>query len=147
MRGGVCLHKKQAELAAELGISYDDWQRISTLLKDLPPMRIGDRWVSCSVAIGRAMVARAAVHDAFTEPLRESVRNAAARAAEESARKQKGKEGGIEQTPWGKDVTDALPELEADTKRKRDAAAEKQQKAVESETQKACAQKFKRPRM
>ena len=51
------------------------------------------------------MVARAAVQGAFTEPLRESVRNAATRADADAERKRKGKEKGIEQTTWGKDVT------------------------------------------
>ena len=80
--GMLTWHKKQAELAAELEISFTDWQRIVALLKDHPPVHIGDRLVSCSVLIGKALVVRAAVRDAFTEPVRESVRNAAKRAAE-----------------------------------------------------------------
>ena len=88
-------YTRQAKLAADHGISYSNWKRISALLKDLPPKRIGDRLGSCSVTLGgRAMVARAAVQGAFTEPLRESVRNAAAFADADAERKRKGKEKG-----------------------------------------------------
>eukprot|EP00966_Prymnesium_polylepis_P250889 5801480-Prymnesium_polylepis.1 len=57
-------HEQQAELAAELGITFDDWQRIVALLSKPPPIRVGGDIVMCSVAIGRAAVIDAAVTDA-----------------------------------------------------------------------------------
>ena len=37
--------RQQAELAAELGIKFDDWQRITSLLSKPPPMRVGNQIV------------------------------------------------------------------------------------------------------
>ena len=47
--------RQQAELAAELGISFENWRRISDLLSKPPPMRVGTHLVMNSVAAGRAM--------------------------------------------------------------------------------------------
>lgn len=48
-------------LAAELGISFEDWQRIVKLLMKPPPKRVGGQVVLNSVAIGRAIVVDAAI--------------------------------------------------------------------------------------
>ena len=65
---------EQAELAAELGISFEKWQRIVKLLS-APPAKHVSKWlVMNSVAVGEAVVINAAVYGALTEPLRESVR-------------------------------------------------------------------------
>ena len=105
--------QEQAHLAAELGISFEDWQRIVKLLMKPPPKRVGGQVVLNSVAIGRAIVVDAAIESAIGEPLRQSVAFAMARAAEQDAAKGKPKEKGLNQDTWGgKDVTELIPELE-----------------------------------
>eukprot|EP00966_Prymnesium_polylepis_P332481 7387979-Prymnesium_polylepis.1 len=54
-----------------------------------------------------------ALQETLAEPLHESVRNAAARAAEQEEAKGKGKGVSLTQTPWGKDVTDSMADFEA----------------------------------
>ena len=93
---------------------------------------------------------QAAVQAALSEPLRDSVRNAAERAAKEPAGGAKKKrEPQITQTPFGMDVTEVMPLMEAMGARQRgdaeakkprrdDAASAKARKACES-IAKACA--------
>ena len=63
----------QAALAAELGISYEDWQRITKLLMCPPPKLVGGHLVTNSVAIGRAIVVDHAIQEAIREDLAASV--------------------------------------------------------------------------
>ena len=104
-------YRQQAELAAELGITCEDWKRIVALLMKPPPVRIGADIVMNSVATGRAIVIDAAVEDALAAPLHESVRNAAQRAEEAEAEKQRPK-ASLTQTLYGKDVTEQMDEFE-----------------------------------
>ena len=92
----------RADLAWELRIGLEDWQRIVTLLSKPPPVRIGNNIVMNSVAAGRAVVIDAAVEAAVAQPLHESVRAAAERAAQQEEGGKRGREPGIEQTTWGR---------------------------------------------
>ena len=92
---------QQAELAAELGISFEKWQRIVKLLS-APSAKHVSKWlVMNSVAVGEAVVINAAVHGALTEPLRESVRHAKERSAAEPA-------GALEEEAGATDHPDPL---------------------------------------
>ncbi|KAL1525321.1 hypothetical protein AB1Y20_020182 [Prymnesium parvum] len=123
-------YQEQAALGLELGISYVDWLRIVKLLTNAPPCLEGGHIVMNSVAAGRAMIVDAAIERALGEPLRESVRFAKARAAEQDAAKGRPREKGLDQETWaGKDVTEMIPELEKQAEEAlRKAAAQKQKK-------------------
>ena len=107
----------QAALAAELGISYEDWQRITKLLMCPPPKLVGGHLVTNSVAIGRAIVVDHAIQEAIREDL------TASDEAEKQRREEEGstgggkrpREAGIEQTEFGRDVTASLHMLKAKT--------------------------------
>ena len=65
--------EQQANLAAELGISYENWQRVVTLLAKPPPTLHAGHLVMNSVAISRPIVIDAAIERAIAEPLHASV--------------------------------------------------------------------------
>ena len=71
--------EQQADLAFELGIGFEDWQRISTLLSTPPPVRIGNQIIMNSVLNNRAIVIDAAVEAAVAQPLHEWERASAVR--------------------------------------------------------------------
>ncbi|KAL3913673.1 MAG: hypothetical protein SGPRY_007901, partial [Prymnesium sp.] len=75
-------YKQQAELAHELGITLENWRRISDLMSKPPPVRVGGHIVMNSAAIGRAVVIDAAVGAAVAAPLQESVKSAAESSSE-----------------------------------------------------------------
>jgi len=81
------------------------------LLSKPPPVRIGNQIVMNSVLTGRAIVIDAAVEAAVAQPLHESVRAAAERAAEQEATAGR-RQPGIEQTWCGMDVTEMMPLFE-----------------------------------
>ena len=122
-------HVQQAELAGELGITFDDWQRIVALLSKPPPVRVAGKIVMNSVAIGRAVVIDAAVEAALAAPLRESVRNAAERAADQAAAR-KAKEPALEQQTFGESVTEMMGKL-GERERTAEAAVEAKRKRDE----------------
>ena len=126
---------EQAALAAELGISYEDWQRIARLLSKPPPKLVGGHLVMNSVAIGRAMVVDQAVECAVRAPLQQSVESAIERREAEGTAegKKHTREVGIEQTPFGKNVTEALPLIKA-KKARVEAKAEASRMAKEKRT-------------
>ena len=100
---------EQVELAVELGISCFDWKRIVKLLSAPPAKQINQHLVLNSVAVGEAVVIHAAVQAALSEPLRDSVRNAAERAPKEpAAGAKKKREPQITQTPFGMYVTEVM---------------------------------------
>ena len=123
---------QQAELAAELGISYEAWMRITKLLSAPPAKQVSKWHVMNSVAVGEAVVISAAVHGALTEPLRESVRHAKERSAAEPAGAKKKREPQITQTPFGMDVTEMMPLLQAASERQQGDAAAKQRRQEEA---------------
>ena len=128
---------EQADLAAELGIKFEDWQRIVKLLS-APPAKHVSKWlVMNSVAVGEAVVINAAVHGALTEPLRESVRNAKERASAEPAGAKKKREPQITQTPFGMDVTEMMPLLQAASERQQGDAAAKMRRLEEAKAARA----------
>ena len=118
-------YRQQGELADELGLTFDDWQRIVALLSKPPPIRVGDKLVMCSVAIGREVVIDAAVEEAVAAPLHESVRASAERSAKQTAAP---KGGGLTQTTFGQDVSEMLPLLEEAEHTASTAATEKRQR-------------------
>ena len=128
---------QQAELAAELGISYKAWMRITKLLSAPPAKQVSKWHVMNSVAVGEAVVISAAVHGALTEPLRESVRHAKERSAAEPAGAKKKREPQITQTPFGMDVTEMMPLLQAASERQQGDAAAKQRRQEEAAAAKA----------
>ena len=124
---------QQAELAAELGISCTDWRRIVQLLSSPPAKQINQYLVMNSVAVGEAVVIGSAVHAALSEPLKESVRHAAKRAeAESAAGAKKPREPQITQTPFGMDVTEMMPLMQAASERQQGAAAAKKRRLEEA---------------
>ena len=123
---------QQAELAAELGISHEAWMRITKLLSAPPAKQVSKWLVMNSVAVGEAVVISAAVHGALTEPLRDSVRHAKERAAAEPAGAKKKREPQITQTPFGMDVTQMMPLLQAASERQQGDAAAKQRRQEEA---------------
>ena len=134
-------YEQQADLACELGIGFEDWQRIVTLLAKPPPVRIGNDIVMNSVLTGRAMVIDAAVEAAVAQPLHDSVRNAAERAADEKASGKRPREAGLEQTTWGMDVTEMMPKFDERDKTVRAKAANKRQEYEEKSESRAAKQK------
>ena len=124
-------HEQQAELAWELGITFEGWQRIVALLSKPPPVRVGGLVVMNSVAAGRSVVIDAAVQDAIAAPLHESVRAAAERADEQG--KKQGREVGVTQDPFGIDVSSIMPTLE-EANRTASANAEAKRKRKEART-------------
>ena len=87
--------------------------------------------------MGRAMVVHTALQEIVSEPLRESVRNAAERADACGPGGKRKKEKGITQTLYGKAVDELIPALEAQEKRREEAACEKKRKRQESESARA----------
>ena len=120
--------RQQAELAAELGITFNDWQRIATLLSKPPPMRVGGNIVLNSVAIGRAIVIDAALEHAVAAPLHESVRAAAERSSQQPADGKRARGPALTQTQYGKDVTELADDLADDLQQKDKDASQKRQK-------------------
>ena len=90
-----------------------------------------------SVAVGEAVVIHAAVHGALAEPVQESVRHAKERSAAEPAGAKKKREPQITQTPFGMDVTEMMPLLQAASERQQRDAAAKQRRQEEAAAAKA----------
>ena len=130
--------KQQAALAAELSITFDDWQRIVKLLSNLPPMRVGRNIVMQSVAAGRAMVIDAAVEEAVAAPLHASAQAAAERGDQESKRK-RGKSS-ITQSVFGANVTEMIDGLEKQELEDDEKAAKKRQKSAADACERATKQ-------
>ena len=85
------------------------------------------------VAVGEAVVLGSAVHAALSDPLKESVRHAAMRAeAESAAGAKKPREPQITQTPFGMDVTEMMPLMQAASERQQGAAAAKKRRLEEA---------------
>ena len=139
--GMLAWYKEQATLAAELGIDYKDWQRITRLMMQPPPQHVGRYQVLNSVAIGRGIAIDAAVEKAVREPLQQAMEAAAERAAASAGGRRR--EVGLTQTTYGRCVTVLSEELEAagDAKAKEDEA--KRQKQKQSEGDKAKKQREK----
>jgi hypothetical protein len=134
--GMLAWYKEQATLAAELGIDYKDWERITRLMMQPPPQHVGRYKVLNSVAIGRGIAIDAAVEQAVREPLQQAMEAAAERAAAASAGGSK-RVVGLTQTTFGRCVTELSEELEvAEDAKARDEEA-KRQKQKESEGDKA----------
>ena len=127
-------YEQQAELAAELGIGFEDWQRIVTLLSKPPPTRVGNSIVLNSVAAGEAMVIDAAIESAIAAPLHDSLRAAAERTAAAGEGGKRKKEAGIEQSVFGADVT-----VMAEAMGLRDAENEKKRQKKEEENKEKAA--------
>ena len=127
----------EVELAVELGIDCKGWKRIVKLLSSPPAKQIGKWHVMNSVAVGEAVVIHAAVHSALAEPVQESVRHAKERSAAEPAGAKKPREPQITQTPFGMDVTQMMPALEAMGARLKGVAEAKKRKKEDALAAKA----------
>ncbi|KAL3893747.1 MAG: hypothetical protein SGPRY_014017 [Prymnesium sp.] len=122
--------KKQAEMADSLGLSLQQWKGISDLLLTPPPMRVGKKLIMSSIAIGRSMVLDASVEAAVAAPLRESVKAAAERAAEQPQGRKR-KEASVPLiTTFGKDVTEVLADIEVAEHAAEEKQAAKRQRAM-----------------
>ena len=131
-------HREQALLACELGLTFDQWQRIVNLLSKPPPKLVAGCLVTNSVAIGRAIVLDEAVKEAVSAPLHQSVKAAAERASEQGEKAKKKREKGLNQDTWaGRDVTDMIPALQKQVEEAEERAAEQQHKKEQA----ACNQK------
>ena len=129
-------HAKIEALRVRCGMSPELAREWVELLKNPPPKREGDIIIWNSVMIGRAIVIDAAVEAAMAAPMKESVKNAAERSAAKAAAK-RGREASIEQTTFGKDVTEELGLIE-ERQLANDLAAEaKKQKSENGESTQA----------
>ena len=81
--------------------------------------------------MGKAVVIHAAMVDCVQEPLHDSVKNAADRAEKSGAGGKKKKDKGLTQTLYGKDVSELIPELDAQDKQRADDAEERNRKHQE----------------
>ena len=125
-------YQEQFELAWELGIEFEDWQRIVTLLtKNV--QRSGNFILLNSVAAGRTVVIDAAVEEAVAAPLRASVKAAKERA---DAKGEKKKEQSITQTLYGADVTELVPKLKAANEKAQQDAADSKARKEKTESEK-----------
>ena len=98
--GMLAWYKEQATLAAELGIDYKDWERITRLMMQPPPQHVGRYKVLNSVAMGRGIAIDAAVEQAVREPLQQAMEAAAERAAASACGRRR--EVGLTQTKFGR---------------------------------------------
>ncbi|KAL3923511.1 MAG: hypothetical protein SGPRY_004195 [Prymnesium sp.] len=130
-------HMQQAELARELGITLKDWNRIADMLSRPPPVRVGRHIMMISVMIGRSIVVDAAVEEAISAPLKESVKSAAQRRAQQGGAGRKRKEVCPTQIIFGKDVTDLMKDLENAENATAQRNAAKRQKAISDANKRA----------
>ena len=117
------------ELTPEGGLTFEYWQRITSLLMKAPPMRQGAYIIMNSVAAGRAIAIDAAINEAIAEPLRASVKAAAERAEEQGGKR--ARETGVPQTVFGLDCTEYWVEQQGVEEKREKAAEAKRQKKDE----------------